>query len=613
MGVAVRKWCVAILTILLLPAVGFAAVEQVSVAMADRTRAVLDSEHSIFLAVTPHTGDAWSRLALRTTGKASNWKTLADLNRMGENLHRDREVMVPLSLARPELQLKILKEIFPSDRVTPEGWVHLVLAREMEGESLWKIAEWFTGDGANYSAIRTANSLARLSTRRGDPILIPDRLLLPHLRAPGQRQTRIAEVEDDPVDSRPSQAPSVSLASSVQPAVANSGPVALEFGSADGRPYAIYPLKKGEALYSSVAIRFTGRVYAKDVNEVVDQLVKYNGISDVSRIPAGYKVRIPMELLLPEYRPRSDPRRLAEEESRRESSRAVRRIRAMDLSGVHIILDAGHGGRDVGTLHDGIHESDYVYDVACRLKALLEKNTKAKVSMTTRSVALGYKVPNQNVLERRKDHVVLTSPTYQLENPVVGVHLRWYLANSILRKAMRSSIEPEKVIFISIHADSLHPSLRGAMAYVPGQRLVQGTFSKTQGVYLARSEVRESPTVTHTEEDALRAEGLSTELADSIIDAFAGAKLQVHPFKPVRTNVVRDGKEWVPAIIRYNKVPTRILLEIGNLGNVEDRSLIQTRKYREQVAATISRGIVDFFSKGELDRRPDLTANAAGK
>lgn len=610
----VHRWWAAVLVFLFSPAAGFAAGEQVSVALEDRTRAVLDSDHAIFLAVKPHKGDAWSRLALRTTGKASNWKTLAELNRQGENLLTDREVMVPLALVRPELQRKILLEIFPSDRVNAEGWVHLVLAREMEGESLWRIAEWFTGDGANYSAIRSANSLARLSTRRGDPILIPNRLLLPHLRASGaSRNIRIAEVEDDPLEPRQAHSATAALISSGQPAVSSSGPVALEFGSADGRPYAVYRLRKGEALYSSVAIRFTGRVYAKDVNEVVDQLVKYNGISDVSRIPAGFRVRIPMELLLPEYRPRSDPRRLAEEESRRESSRVAKRVMAMDLTGVHIILDAGHGGRDVGTLHGGINESDYVYDVACRLKALLEKNTKAKVSMTTRSSTLGYKVPNRNILERKSDHVVLTSPAYQLDNPVVGVHLRWYLANSILRKAMKSSVPPEKVIFISIHADSLHPSLRGAMAYVPGERFVQGTFSKTQGVYLARSEVRESPSVTHSEEDALRAEGLSTELARAIIGAFATARLHVHPFNPVRTNVVRDGREWVPAIIRYNKVPTRILLEIGNLGNVEDRNLITTRKYREQVAATISRGIVDFFSKGEEGRRPDLTANAAGR
>ena len=605
-----RGLLVVLVCLMLTPGVLFAG-EQVSVSLGDRTRALLDSDHAIFLAVTPHKGDAWTRLALRTTGKAANWTTLAELNRMGENLLTDREVMVPLSLVKPDLQKRILTEIFPSDRVTGEGWVHLVLAREMEGESLWRIAEWFTGDGANYSAIRSANTLARLSTRRGDPILIPDDLLLPHLRANGAR-TRIAEVEDDPLETASKPTSSTALVSSISSS-SRSEPVSLEFGSSAGQPYAIYRLRKGEALYSSVAIRFTGRVYARDVNEVVDQIVRYNGIADVSKIPAGFRVKIPMELLLPEFRPRSDPRRLAEEESKRESSRVAKRVTSVDLSGVHIILDPGHGGRDVGTLHDGIHESDYVYDVALRLKLLLEKNTKARVSLTTRSEKGGYKVDNRNVLEKRSDHVVLTTPPYKLDNPVIGVHLRWYLANSIFRRAIRNSVPPEKVIFISLHADSLHPSLRGAMAYVPGERFVRGSFSKTQSVYLARSEVRESPTVTHTEEDALRAEGLSTELAEAVIDAFDRSRLHVHPFKPVCNNVVRDGKEWVPAIIRYNKVPTRILLEICNLGNPEDRKLIATKKYRENVASAISRGIIDFYAKGGEERKQNLTASAGAK
>ena len=111
-------------------------------------------------------------------------------------------------------------------------------------------------------------------------------------------------------------------------------------------------------------------------------------------------------------------------------------------------------------------------------------------------------------------------------------------------------------------------------------------------------EVRESPTVTQSEEEALMAEGLSTQLAASIVDAFRDGGLKVHPYDPVRDNVVRNGREWVPAVIRYNKVPTRLLLEVCNLGNPEDRKLIQTKKYRQQVAEAIHEGIVEFF-KGQ--------------
>ena len=133
-------------------------------------------------------------------------------------------------------------------------------------------------------------------------------------------------------------------------------------------------------------------------------------------------------------------------------------------------------------------------------------------------------------------------------------------------------------------------------------------FQKSGAVYLARAEVKESPVVTHSKEDALYAEGLSTELAESIIDAFGESGLAVHPFNPVRDNVVRNGKEWVPAVIRYNKVPTRVLLEICNIGNAEDRALIQTRENREAIAAAIHQGIVAHFgSKGGDDTGTAMT------
>jgi len=157
-------------------------------------------------------------------------------------------------------------------------------------------------------------------------------------------------------------------------------------------------------------------------------------------------------------------------------------------------------------------------------------------------------------------------------------------------------VPKEKVVFISIHADSLHPSLRGAMAYVPAERYVTGSFRKTEQVYLARAEVREHPVVRHSEEESLEAEGLSRDLAESIIDAFDANDLKVHPFNAVRDSVVRDGREWVPAIIRYNMVPTRLLLEICNLGNAEDRALIKTKKYRHAVADAIYEGLVNFFA-----------------
>ncbi|MFN2441082.1 MAG: N-acetylmuramoyl-L-alanine amidase [Thermoanaerobaculia bacterium] len=555
----------------------------------------LESDQEISLWVTPERGDAWSRLSLRYTGDASNWRELARLNGQGSTLHAGQSVRIPLVMLREEMQLEAIRALFPADRRSEKGWRHKVVAgSSVEGESLWTIAEWFTGDGANYARIRDANPGRVLSTRRGEWIVVPDEVLNPPFRSAKVDVLQIAE--DDP-DTQPER---VATGRVAEIAEVSSGDIQLEYHRGTSRPYAVYKLRQGEALYSSVAIRFTGRVYARDVNEVVDEIVRFNGIEDVSKMRVNYPVRIPMELLTAEWRPSDDPKRLARERTQRESANLARRVLgSASLSGVHIVIDPGHGGRDVGTAHEDVWESTYVYDVAARLKKTIESKTDAKVTLTTKSRSREYRIPDRDVLDPIRDHEVLTSPRYSLEDPVVGVNLRWYLANSVLRRAIAASAPPEKVVFLSIHADSLHPSLRGAMAYIPGERWVKGTFTKTGPIYLARAEVRESPTVSQSDTEALLAEGLSTRLAESIIDSFRKQELKVHPYQPVRDNVVRQGREWVPAVIRYNKIPARLLLEVCNLGNPEDRRLMKTRAFRQEVAEAIHDGIVEFFIDDE--------------
>jgi N-acetylmuramoyl-L-alanine amidase len=580
-------------------------------------RAELTREYEIAVTVKPHEGDAWSRLARRVSGDAANWEDLAAFNEADENLQTEQTVRVPFTMLKASLQRDIIATLFPKDQATAGGWKHIVVgSRGIEGESLWKIAEWFTGDGANYSLIRKANPGQELSTRKGDVILVPKRLLSAAFGGSPEEENApktAAEVRKSSDDATQRAAADEELPEAVVAAV--PGPAfltpSLTYVRGTGEPHAVYKLQQGEALYSSVAIRFTGRVYSKDVGDVLDRIIKFNEIEDVAKLPVGHPIRIPMDLLLPEYLPHDDPTRMAREETRRESAKAAKRTRASGLTGVHVVLDAGHGGNDPGTEHDGVWESTYVYDVACRLKKLLEKDSAARVSMTTKSKKRGYAIPERNVLDVATDHYVQTTPRFLLDDAIVGVNLRWYLANSMFRRAMKSGTPREKVVFISIHADSLHPSLRGAMAYVPGASFVEGSFRKKGEIYLTREEVREQPTVTQSRRDALEAEGLSRELAESIIGAFGEKGLKVHPFEPVRDNVIRNGHEWVPAIIKHNQVPTRMLIEVGNLGNSKDRELIQTKKHRQQLAEAIYSGLVDFYST-RGNEKPAVVASAKG-
>ncbi|MEO8033395.1 MAG: N-acetylmuramoyl-L-alanine amidase [Acidobacteriota bacterium] len=599
-----------------------------SVQITPELRASLRSDYQVDVVVTPHRGDAWTRLAKRVSGDAENWRDIARANQASETLTVEQRIHVPFALLRPELQRRVVGALFPGDGLVGGGWRHIVVGDTgIEGESLWNMAEWFTGNGSNYKEIRRANPSQGLSTRKGDVVLIPEFLLAAAFRngapafsrpgrAGGSASVATADVRAKGETDAPKTAAEIrgpeddtlqrattddDAAETAVEAVAVGPAPSLTFERSAAGPYAVYRLQKGEALYSSVAIRFTGRVYSKDVGDVLARIVKFNDIDDVARIRIGYPVKIPMDLLLPEYLPADAPERVAREQSQRESAKLARHTQALNLSGIQVILDAGHGGRDVGTSHDGVYESSYVYDVMCRLKQLMEKRSAATIFTTTRSQSDGYAVIDEDELSDKTDHVVLTTPRYSLDDPVVGVNLRWYLANSLFRHAMKAKVAKDKVVFISIHADSLHPSLRGAMVYIPGEKFVQGSFEKRDQVYLARAEVREWPRVRHSANESLAAEGFSRNMAESIIDSFEESGLKVHPFNPIRDNVVRDDHEWVPAIIRHNVVPTRVLIEICNLGNARDRQLMKTRRYRQHVAEAIYRGIVAYYDEpGEI-------------
>jgi N-acetylmuramoyl-L-alanine amidase len=463
----------------------------------------------------------------------------------------------------------VLRALFPDDRQDATGWHHSVgLAALQRGESLWSVAARFTGDGANFRQLREANRLADDELRPGQQLWIPAGLLRPPLQGALPRGL-----------------------------LAVPG-ATLQYHDDASAPYATYRLQPGEALYSSVVVRFTGRVFAEDVNALAAEIALASGIADVTDIPIGYQVRIPYELLLPEFLPAGHPRRLEYEAGLTDSNRFTNPLHASGLRGITVVLDAGHGGTDVGATMGGVWESLYVYDIMVRVKQLLERDTAARVVPTVRDGS-GYVVPATDVLPFSRAHQVLTTPPYPIADARVGVNLRWYLANSLHRQAAVANADSRKLVFLSIHADSLHPSLRGAMAYIPAAALTAGRFSRSGEVYDARLEVREQREVELSWRQRVESEGLSRQLAEHTIAAFRARNLPVHPFKPVRERIIRKRAEFVPAVLRYNTIPAKLLLEVCNLANDADRKLIQTREFRQRVAEAIVAGIREYFGEEE--------------
>ena len=436
--------------------------------------AVLGEDGAVSLEALPLGGEGMLAMARRLCGDSAAATVIGQLNG-GPRVLAGVRYRVPFTSLTAALQLKVLRTLFPDDTLDADGWHHRVTkAGLMSGENLWALSDWFTGRGESFGQIREANRLRDDQLQPGSSLWVPAALLRPALR-------------------------------SALPA-AGAPAATLEYRREGDKRFAVYKLQPGEALYSSVVVRFTGRVFAEDVNALAQEIAKASGIEDVTDIPIGYEVKIPFGLLLPEYLPADDPRRREYEASVSDSNRFSNEIKSQHLDGITVVLDAGHGGSDAGATKEGVWESLYVYDIMLRTKRALETRTAARVIPTVRE-GDDFDIPDQDVLPYSRGRRVLTTPPYPIEDAKVGVNLRWYLSNSAFRHAVDHGIDPKKVVFVSIHADSLHPSLRGAMIYIPSADMTGGRSGRSGPVYAARREVREQQWVEFSWHSGPRAKG----------------------------------------------------------------------------------------------------------
>jgi len=537
------------------------------------------------LVVSPQRGDGWLSLAQRYCGSTGPWQRIRAANPGLRQPMQDRSVQIPVEMLRGELRLEAVQRLFPVDRRVAGGWEHWVLDPFDGKEESWDwLAELFTGSAATAAALRKANpELPADDLVRGPPLLVPERRLLPVFR-------------DQPLPVRPTPTPPAPAA---QPTPAGTvpdvTPATLAYGADDRGPYAEYRLQRGEALYSAVVVRFTGQLAAKEVNATALEIAKRSGIADVTSIPVGYPVRVPLDLLLPWYLPADHPRRMAYEQGQRELAGFLEVVRAIDLSGVHVILDAGHGGADPGSTVDGLWESSYVYDIVCRIKANFERHTRATVWVTRMDADLQLKVPDRDRLEQDRDQYLLTRPQYSLQDAALGVNLRWYLSNDLILNRLGPTVPQLKTVFLSVHADSLHPSVRGAMVYVPSRHLRPSSYTVGRSDIQQYAEYRNHPTIRLGADFKARVEASSRHLALNLVAGLNHNGIALHPEDPIRDRVLRGRRTWVPAVLRYSAAQHAVLLECCNMANAGDRQRLVDRSWRERFALAVVEGTAAAF------------------
>lgn len=490
------------------------------------------------------------------------------------------EAWVPFERLSAEAKRWVLLSVFPEDEWRKDGVRHRV--RWPELESVWLMASLFSGHGQNYDQLQQANPKNPEKLRKGDVWMIPNALLSVELGGRAKGIVDRSQPEDELSDEDR----------------VDAYRALLTFGEDEEGRFASYHLRKGEALYSSVVMRYSDRVEPKEVNDLALAIARRSGIADVRGIQPGQLVKIPVEFLADPFQPEGSQALQGEREIREEVRHTARIEAGPKLNGVRIVLDAGHGGVDVGAMANGVWESDYVYDIAMRIRRILEQDTDAVVSSTIRYPSIGFKVRDR-IPRATRSAEILTTPPFANDGESAGavsVHLRWVLANDWFNAFARQG-DAKKTLFISLHADALHPSAQGTMIYVPGAAGVPSAFTLSPSRGGGVAEMKTGGRISFTDKERLQAEARSRLFAESLVKSLKAGQVPIHSNRPIRNIIHRAGKNFIPAVIRYNRAATKVLLEVANLTNEEDALSLKDPEFRERYAEAVVKGIRSFFRK----------------
>ncbi|MCL4691660.1 MAG: N-acetylmuramoyl-L-alanine amidase [Candidatus Hydrogenedentes bacterium] len=482
----------------------------------------------------------------------------------------------------------MLLAVFRADYVDDAGWHHTVVQGGPDQETLWTLCEWLTGVGTHHENVAKLNNLPSGNLQTGQQILFPRELLLEVMREPTETPL-VADLEqaaEVPVD--------LDLAQAAED---------LDYVRRGSSQYAVYRLKPGEALYTAVVVRFTDFRENADILRACDTVQDESRIKDVHDMKPGTEIYIPVDMLSDRFKPEGSRARKEYEATIAEADRLRGQVTTKDLDGIVVILDPGHGGKDIGTSTINhaytLYEDEVNYDIMCRVKRILETQTRAKVYVTMLDPNQGYEPQDVERFVLDEDEVVLSTPNYWNENSKISANLRWYVANSIYRKETKAGVDPRKIIFTSFHCDALfNDKLRGAMVYLPGAAYRKDRETGwPPGAYDNYAEYKEQPEARSTAEERRRDEALSRNFAMTLLDELGKAQIKRHNVgDPIRRVIRQDGgKEYVVAVLRNTMVPTKVLVECANLTNPTDCKWVSQPWWRERFAEAYVEALKAYY------------------
>jgi N-acetylmuramoyl-L-alanine amidase len=238
--------------------------------------------------------------------------------------------------------------------------------------------------------------------------------------------------------------------------------------------------------------------------------------------------------------------------------------RALGLKIGRIVIDAGHGGHDTGTIGPtGLMEKDICLDVALRLGKIIHQ-----------------RLPGAEVVFTRSDDTFIP-----------------------LEERTRIANESKADLFISIHANSSHDhAARGIETYYLN---LKGSPDAMEVASRENATAQES---IHDLEDIVKKIARSEKIDES--REFA-ADIQESLAKRIQklNKTVKDrGVRKAPFVVLVGADMPSILTEISFLSNPADERLLKNPEHRQRVAEGLYQGVANY-----LQSLNSMTLNVPGK